>query len=46
MIECPNCRLEYRGSIPNYCMECGTKLKLDVPTTILQEDETNDTTDR
>lgn len=26
MVECPKCNLEYRGSIPKYCMECGTKL--------------------
>ena len=26
MIECPNCHLEYMGSIPKYCMDCGTKL--------------------
>jgi hypothetical protein len=26
MIECPTCHLEYRGSIPKFCMECGTKL--------------------
>ena len=23
---CPNCQLEYRGSIPNYCMECGARI--------------------
>ena len=26
MIECPKCHLEYRGSIPDFCMECGTRL--------------------
>jgi hypothetical protein len=26
MVECPNLHVEYRGSIPKYYIECGTKL--------------------